>query len=295
MKILLINIDSRRIPNLALKKIEKYYLDRNAEVIWDYPLAVNHVDKVYVSCIFDKNRNEAIQYESYKNAIIGGSGYDIAVKLPNEIERINPAINIGFTSRGCIRKCPFCIVPAKEGKVHEVGDIYSLWDGASKKVTLLDNNVLALPNHFKRVCDQIRRNKLAVDFNQGLDIRLINNAICKELETIKITKHLRFAWDNMREEKTILSKLNLVLKHFPASKVMVYLLCGYNTSFKDDLYRKSIINKLGCDAYIMPYHSESKLLNEFARYNNRFYFRKLPFSIFLKSRNNLNLLPKGMA
>ena len=51
-KILLINIDSKKIPNLALKKIEKYHLDRGDEVMWDMPLFAHLSDKIYVSCIF---------------------------------------------------------------------------------------------------------------------------------------------------------------------------------------------------------------------------------------------------
>ena len=53
MNILLLNIDST-IPNLALKKIEKYHKDRGDEVIWD--MAIEQVDKTYVSCIFPKNK-----------------------------------------------------------------------------------------------------------------------------------------------------------------------------------------------------------------------------------------------
>jgi hypothetical protein len=55
-KILIINIDSK-IANLALKKIEKYHSDRGDEIIWNFPLARNYVDKIYVSCIFDWNKH----------------------------------------------------------------------------------------------------------------------------------------------------------------------------------------------------------------------------------------------
>ena len=77
MKILLINIDSVT-PNLALKKIEKYYLDRGEEVIWDLPLARNIVDKIYVSCIFTKNKHLCREWEGI--AEIGGTGYDLYKK-----------------------------------------------------------------------------------------------------------------------------------------------------------------------------------------------------------------------
>ena len=57
MKVLIIDIDSR-IPNLALKKIEKYYLDKGDEVIWNLPLAKDIVDKIYVRCVFTKNKDK---------------------------------------------------------------------------------------------------------------------------------------------------------------------------------------------------------------------------------------------
>ena len=108
MKILIINIDSKKIPNLALKKIEKYHLDKGDEVMWDMPLFAHLSDKIYVSCVFEKNKKQCETWGT--RAEIGGSGYDINSKLPEEIENIKPRINLGFTSRGCIRNCKFCIV-----------------------------------------------------------------------------------------------------------------------------------------------------------------------------------------
>ena len=181
MKILLINIDSV-IPNLALKKLEKYYSDRGDDVKWDMPLYQTWADKIYVSCIFTKNKGDCKQWEGI--AEIGGTGYDIYKKLPLEIDIIKPRINWGFTTRGCIRKCSFCFVPLKEGNIKIEGDIYDIWDGKAKDITVMDNNILALPDHFKLICSQIRKEKLRVDFNQGFDIRLLTDEFIKELKTI---------------------------------------------------------------------------------------------------------------
>src|SRR4030042_2458047 len=94
MKVLLIDIDSK-IPNLALATIQKYHLDRGDKVIWNNELFINSVDKTYVSCIFTKNKYKCKDFEG--RAEIGGSGYDIYKKLPEEIAKINPHINLGFT------------------------------------------------------------------------------------------------------------------------------------------------------------------------------------------------------
>ena len=138
MKILIVDIDSK-IPNLALAKICKYHQDKGDKIYYDMPLI--QTDKIYVSCVFTKNRHKAEQWEG--KAEIGGSGYNLTTTLPPEIENIKPHINLGFTTRGCIRNCEFCIVPKKEGKIRIVGELLDLWDGKAKDIAVLDNNILA--------------------------------------------------------------------------------------------------------------------------------------------------------
>jgi len=208
MRILLINIDSKKMPNLALKKIEKYHRDRGDEVIWDNELFQYNADKTYISIIFDWNRNKV---QNFLNAEIGGSGWDLGKTLPPEIDRVKPRINLGFTTRGCIRKCPFCVVPKKEGKIRIEGDIYDLWDGKSRDVVLLDNNILALPEHFRKICSQLRKEKLRVDFNQGLDCRLLTEDIAKELAVLSHIEY-RFAFDFPEMKPAVTKAIRLLKK-----------------------------------------------------------------------------------
>lgn len=180
MKILIINIDSK-LPNLALAKIEMYHKIAGDEIIYDNDLYLNYVDKIYVSSIFTCNINKTKYYEKY-NAIIGGTGYNIHTKLSDEIDKLEPKINIGFTTRGCIRNCSFCFVPQKEGKIHIVGDLYNIWDKKSNFVTLLDNNITALENHFISILKQAQKENIKLDFNQGLDFRLLNENMISEMK-----------------------------------------------------------------------------------------------------------------
>ena len=69
MKVLIINIDSK-IPNLALHKIALYHQLKGDDVVWDIPLI--KADKIYVSCVFTKNRHKAEKWEG--RAKIGGKG-----------------------------------------------------------------------------------------------------------------------------------------------------------------------------------------------------------------------------
>ena len=207
MKILLIDIDSK-IPNLALKKIEKYHKDKGDIVTWNNALDRLVANKIYVSCIFPENKHKCREWEGI--AEIGGTGYDIDKKLLPEIENIKPKINWGFTTRGCIRNCSFCFVPRKEGKIRVVGDIYDIWDGVSKELVIMDNNILALPDHFMKIARQLKKENLSVDFNQGLDHRLLTPEICKELLGLKHTKDIRFAFDDIKFMPSVKKALSLL-------------------------------------------------------------------------------------
>jgi len=257
MLILLINIDST-IPNLALKKIEKYHIDNGDEVVWNFPLIAPNADKIYVSTIYSWNKKKAAEWEMY-GAEIGGSGYDILKTLSPEIEKINPHINIGFATRGCIRNCKFCIVPRKEGKIKAVADIYDIWDKKSKRITLLDNNILGLKKHFAFICEQLKEEKLSIDFNQGLDIRLIDEEVAILLKNIKYST-LRVAFDNLNYEKQFRDGIEILKKsEIKLSKIMVYVLVGFNTTWQEDMERLNIIKEFGLNAFIMIYKGPGEI------------------------------------
>lgn len=250
MKILIVNIDST-IPNLALKKIERFHLDRGDEVFFDLPMYRNIADKIYVSCVFSENKSKCAEWEG--TALIGGTGYDISVRLPLEIENVKPKINWGFTTRGCIRKCPFCVVPKKEGKIKVVGDIYDIWDGKAKEITLMDNNILALPVHFKKICAQLREEKIKVDFNQGLDFRLLNQEIVNELKTIS-HKEYHFAFDSPSYLPRVGKAIGLLAKN-GIKRSIWYVLVGFDTEFSEDIMRLNFLKDHNQNAFVQRYHT----------------------------------------
>ncbi len=219
MKVLLVNIDSK-IPNLALQKILVYHQDRRDSILQIrdgkvsmLPLLAKQYDKIYVSCVFDYNRHYCKKWEGI--AEIGGSGYSLKICLPPEIEEIKPKINLGFMTRGCIRNCYFCIVPEKEGKIRAVADVYDLWDGIGKEIILLDNNILALPKHFFKITKQLKKEKLKVDFNQGLDHRLLTDEICQQLLSLSYSGagKIRFAFDSIAYEKSVIKAIKMLKKN----------------------------------------------------------------------------------
>ena len=127
-KVLLIDVDSK-IPNLALMKLSAYHKSIGDEVGFN----VTDPDKVYASVIFRKNRHRTDGLRFYypdAEIDIGGPGYDLNSSLPipeGGGDRIFPDYSLydmdydlGFTSRGCIRNCYFCVVPKKEGRFRPV-------------------------------------------------------------------------------------------------------------------------------------------------------------------------------
>lgn len=219
------------------------------------PLFLNLADKVYASTIFTKTSAKVKNLVGLRpDAIIGGTGFDLSVRLPPEVDAMKARINFGFTSRGCVRKCPFCIVPQAEGAIRPVGDIYDVWDGKAKKIVLFDNNILAIPDHFEKIISQVVKENLIVDFNQGLDIRLINEDLANILKTARM-RRLRFAFDDPNMATLVEEKVAMVRAAGLNSDPFFYVLVGFNTTFEQDLARLNLLRRLKCKAYVMRYET----------------------------------------
>ncbi len=274
------------MPNLALKKIEKYHKDRGDEIIWNMPLTRPIADKVYVSCIFERNKKKCFDWQDDPKCLIGGSGYDLKITLPDEIEKIKLHINLGFTTRGCIRHCEFCIVPEKEERIRIVGGLLDLWDGKSKDIILLDNNILALPKHFKLICKQARENKIRLDFNQGLDCRLLDQDIVDDLKSIR-HKELHFAFDDLSYFDSVNRAITLLQKN-GINRCNWLMLTGFNTTFEEDLFRANYLKSRNQNAYVMRYNfSKDRKLIPLAQWvNNHKWFQGMNFNQFLDMFKN---------
>lgn len=200
MKIGLLSVDSD-YPNLALMKISRYHKSIGDSVEWYNPL--DHYDKVYAAKVFSFTPD----YGYYINADEverGGTGYDIQKHLPKDMEFMQPDYSLyphieknvayGFLTRGCPNRCKWCIVPKKEGKIAPYMDVEQIAVEGRNNIILMDNNVLASDYGISQI-EKIVKRKYRVDFNQGLDARLVTPEIAQLLSKVKWIKRIRFGCD----------------------------------------------------------------------------------------------------
>ncbi len=285
--VLLVDADSKKgFPNLALMKLSAWYKREgwNVDLIIGLPDAppLHLYDKTYISVIFFQNKEKALDYAMMMlNSEIGGSGYNLENRLPDEIEHVLPDYSLydlnfsmGFTSRGCIRNCGFCVVPKKEGSIKHHAFVQEFHNLGHKNVMLLDNNFLASPN-WKFNLGYINQLKLKVNFNQGLDIRLVTEEVAAELAQTKYyswnfkTRSLHFAFDDPRYEKDVFRGIDLLEDAgIRPSRLMFYVLVNYNTNEEQDLDRIYKLKDRGVVPYVMPYNQTK---NRLTRFVNRRY------------------------
>lgn len=298
MRIGLIDVDSRNFPNIPLMKLSAYHRLRGDSVEWYTPFGERY-DVVYMSKVFSFSPDYDLCVNADK-VVKGGTGYCISLKHGKEvfdwqkdvllepmIEHIYPDYSLynitdtayGFLTRGCPRGCNFCIVEKKEGKCsRKVADLAEFW-GEQKKITLCDPNILAC-SEWEDLFKQLADSKAVIDFNQGLDIRLMNREKIEALNGVKM-KEVHFAWDRFEDRDIILSKLEeyatYAKKKPNTHNSIVYTIVNFDTTFEQDLERIYTLRELGYWAYVMIYDKAhcDKRYKDLARWvNNRFIFSK---------------------
>lgn len=298
MKIGLIDVDGYSYPNLALMKISSWHKINGDMVTWYTPF--EYYDKVYISKVFS-DTPDFTEYVNADEVVRGGTGYAIHgaggetfrkeddPNLPDDVEHIYPDYSLynitdtafGFLTRGCPRGCSFCIVGKKEGLCsRKVANLSEFWSGQSK-IVLNDPNILAC-REWEDLLGQLADSKALVDFNQGIDARLLTEAKCHAIDAIRI-KEIHFAWDRYEDKEKILPKLQMfaeICKTKPHKhNAIVYVLVNHTSTIEQDLERIYTLQELGYWAYVMIYdkHNADRRYLELQRWcNNRFIFAKCP-------------------
>lgn len=302
MKIGLIDVDGHNYPNLPLMKISAWHKSHGDNVTWYDVMFGGHYDKVYMSKVFSFTPD----YEYFIDAdeiIKGGTGYAISLEggkerydktkdkaLPYETEHIYPDYSLypemtkdtafGFLTRGCPRGCDFCHVKDKEGRCsHKVADLSEFWRG-QKNIILCDPNILACKEHLQ-LLQQLADSKAKVNFNQGLDIRLITDKNLEILKQIRLDS-IHFAFDRWQDKDIIEPKLRDFKKktgyNRSKGRVMVYILCNFDTTIEQDIYRIRLCRELNFSPYPMIYDKEhaNPIYKKLQRWCNNFIFWSVP-------------------
>jgi len=201
---------------------------------------------------------------------------------------------MGYTSRGCIRRCPFCIVWKKEGNIRDHASISEFWNVGYPKLILLDNSFLASPK-WKENMEFLVTHQIPVNFSQGLDIRLVNDDNIVWLRLIDsrtisfLSRMYYFAFDDPAIEDEVRKGVALLRKHGIRPRYLTfYMLCGFNTTHEEDMHRFEVLRELGAWPYVMKYNDrqDDPWLNDFDRWVNARMHKVCSFQNYKPRRNH---------
>lgn len=277
MKIGLLDIDGHNFPNLALMKLSSFHQQRGDTVTW-YDNFQGRFDVVYKSKVFTFTPD----YKGFIDSEViheGGTGYSLTISLNKDIDNCLSDYSIypkfenayGFLTRGCIRNCLWCVVPRKEGNIQPYADIEDVLQGR-KSAVLMDNNVLASDFGLKQI-EKIVDLGCKVDFNQGLDCRLVTEEIAHLLSKVKWIRYIRFSCDTIENLEPLLKVIEMLNKYgIKNYRFFVYLLVR-NVDEANQI--ADVLKKTGVTPFAQPYRDfENKIKptieqKRFARYVNR--------------------------
>lgn len=213
--------------------------------------------------------------------------------------------SIGFLTRGCFRRCPFC-VNKLERKAMPYSSLNDFLDyeidettGKLKRpyIYLWDDNFLASP-YWEQMLDELIATKRPFQFRQGLDERLLAQSkrgeeMAKKLANANYHGDFIFAFDNWSDRKLIVKALKIWKHYCPKRETKFYLFCGFQQSPNDikkfqldvaEIFmRICVLMRFGCLPYIMRHEDYKKapmpnIYVQIARWCNQpGFFRNLSF------------------
>lgn len=306
-----------KLPNLALARIASWHAAKGDAVIFRRTptpdLLEPAYDVVYASSIFTDSSPLVVQVkQQWPNAIVGGTGSgstSVVEDVIGDWRKCDYSFwpdyrpSLGFTARGCRMKCKFCVVPGKEGRPRVESAIADIWRGPGhpKLLHLLDNDFFGQPEaDWRARITEIRDGGFKVCFNQGINVRVINEKAAEALASVEYRddqfkeRRLYTAWDCLDDERVFfrgVEKLNRA--GVPSKHIMAYMLIGFspNETMDQIIYRFNRMANAGIKPYPMVYSDGNglpyKQLKAFQRWAVTGLYRALPFSDYdvnIKSR-----------
>ena len=243
------HIKGKIFPNYALMKISAWHKAQGDNVEWWNPLKrYNHI---FSSKVFDFTPENPYLPE---NTIRGGTGYaDVPLEqtLSPLIDEMFPDYSIypacdyaiGYITRGCPNNCRWCVVPSKEGEIKPYRSWRQLIRPDSKKLVLMDNNILASDFGIAQL-EELTRQNYAIDLNQGMDARLVDDRVAKILAGLKWIKYIRFSCDQQAQIEPLRQTVELLGKYrVKPYRLFIYLLV--TADIEDAVKRVEALKRLG--------------------------------------------------
>lgn len=208
--------------------------------------------------------------------------------------------SIGFLTRGCFRKCQFC-VNQKYDRVFTHSPLEEFFDRSRKKICLLDDNFLGCPR-WKELLTELIDTGYQFKFKQGIDERLLTKEKCELLFSSKYDGDYTFAFDNVGDYELIKSKLKLIRKHTRGKSIKFYVLVGFESTDENDIAnafrRIELLMQYKCLPYLMRYQNKNdtpwkrsphrKMYVAMARWCNQpSIFKKMSFRQFCEANQAL--------
>ena len=227
------------IPKV-LNKLEKIkFMNPDSKII------VGGVSATLMSDVFERNG-----YQVHKGLLKKAEKYTPDYSILKE----KPKYSIAHTTRGCIRKCNFCMVRIVEPNFIVRKDWAKYLHPGARKIQFFDNNWLAKPvdliKEDVKIIDRLIENDQisAIDFNQALDCRLLTDEIANIIAHLPM-QPWRFSFDGMHEDGPLQDAINKISdirknKDWGYYNFVVNVLFNYKDSPEDFYYRMHELARL---------------------------------------------------
>ncbi|MAH47005.1 hypothetical protein CMI37_14355 [Candidatus Pacearchaeota archaeon] len=190
--------------------------------VGDPPLIRPEAEEVHVSVSFTWDIEEGYRLQQawsqyYSKVLLGGP----AMGSPSEDFVAGRYVKEGvtFTTRGCNLKCPWCLVPQREGML-QLRPIVPGW-------IVQDNNLLQAPRaHLDAVFEMLDRQLRAAIFAGGLQASLVDDWFANRLQGMRVESVFMAA--DTRPALKSLAKAVEKLAFLGRRKLRCYVLIGFN-------------------------------------------------------------------
>lgn len=168
--------------------------------------------------------------------------------------------SIGFLTRGCFRKCGFCI-NKKYDRVSAHSPLDEFYDPNKKKICLLDDNFLGIGKAKAiEMLNELKATGKPFKFKQGIDERLISDEVCNIIFNSNYDGDITFAFDSINDYEIIESKLKIIKRYAKKKSIKFYVLVGFESTDETDIEnafkRVELLMRYGCLPYVMRYQSK---------------------------------------